>query len=450
MLKQSNAPNIYNSLEYLKKITKIRLQLHFKSKDPKEQEAVNLPSPSLHSDSSPFYQFIQKHQLNFDEYIILLLALTPHLQPNLFSEIIYEFMPDGGDFPEFGGIKGVNFRGILPTGETALFILAGNNFQKRFELLEIFSEEHLFHKEGILSLSTIGLGEPAMSGQLVLAREFIELFTTGYEYRPKFSTEFPAKRIYTKMDWNDLILNANTLREIEQLKNWTLHHKTLWNDWDMKRKLKAGYRALFYGPPGTGKTLTASLLGRQTNRDVYKIDLSMVVSKYIGETEKNLSKVFQQAENKHWILFFDEADSIFGKRTSVQSSNDRYANQEVSFLLQRIEDYNGLVILASNLKTNIDNAFLRRFQSVIHFPNPNEHERFLLWQRSFPKNIVFEEQVDLEQIASKYEVSGAIIMNIVQHACLKSLSRNSHVIKKRDILEGIRKEFNKQGKTLSF
>ena len=176
----------------------------------------------------------------------------------------------------------------------------------------------------------------------------------------------------------------------------------------------------------------------------------MVVSKYIGETEKNLSKVFQQAENKHWILFFDEADSIFGKRTSVQSSNDRYANQEVSFLLQRIEDYNGLVILASNLKTNIDNAFLRRFQSVIHFPNPDEHERLLLWQRSFPKNVVFEEQVNLEQIASKYEVSGAIIMNIVQHACLKSLSRDSNMIKKRDILEGIRKEFNKQGKTLSF
>src|SRR5690606_11585436 len=129
--------------------------------------------------------------------------------------------------------------------------------------------------------------------------------------------------------------------------------------WDMRQLIKPGYRTLFYGPPGTGKTLTAMLLGKEFQRNVFRIDLSQVVSKYIGETEKNLEKIFQRAANKEWILFFDEADALFGKRTSVKDAHDRYANQEVSYLLQRVEDFPGLVILASNYKNNIDKAFVR-------------------------------------------------------------------------------------------
>ena len=136
------------------------------------------------------------------------------------------------------------------------------------------------------------------------------------------------------------------------------------------------------GPPGTGKTMTASLLGKEFNKDVYRIDLSQIVSKYIGETEKNLEKIFVKAEHKDWILFFDEADALFGKRSNVQSAHDKYANQEVSYLLQRVEDFSGLIILASNYKTNIDSAFVRRFNAIIHFPMPGHHERFELWRVS--------------------------------------------------------------------
>jgi SpoVK/Ycf46/Vps4 family AAA+-type ATPase len=127
-------------------------------------------------------------------------------------------------------------------------------------------------------------------------------------------------------------------------------------------------KILFIGAPGTGKKTLASLIGQQSGTEVYRIDLSMIVSKYIGETEKNLSKVFDAAEHKNWILFFDEADALFGKRTDVRDAHDRYANQEVAYLLQRIENYNGLVILATNMKNNIDDAFTRRFQTIIHFP----------------------------------------------------------------------------------
>lgn len=125
---------------------------------------------------------------------------------------------------------------------------------------------------------------------------------------------------------------------------------------------------LFIGEPGTGKKTTASLIAHQLNKEVYRIDLSMVVSKYIGETEKNLKKIFDAAEHKNWILFFDEADALFGKRTNVRDAHDKYANQEIAYLLQRIEDYQGIVILATNMKNNIDDAFIRRFDSIIHFP----------------------------------------------------------------------------------
>jgi SpoVK/Ycf46/Vps4 family AAA+-type ATPase len=138
-----------------------------------------------------------------------------------------------------------------------------------------------------------------------------------------------------------------------------------------EKQTEQGYRALFHGPPGTGKTLTAALVGKEFDIPVYRIDLSMVVSKYIGETEKNLELLFDRAEKKGWILFFDEADALFGKRTDVKDAHDRFTNQEVSYLLQRIEDYNGLVILATNMKSNIDEAFIRRLHLVIHFPLPS-------------------------------------------------------------------------------
>ena len=138
----------------------------------------------------------------------------------------------------------------------------------------------------------------------------------------------------------------------------------------MRNKLKKGFRTLFCGPPGTGKTFTAGLIGTCTGKPVYRIDLSMVVSKYIGDTEKNLEQLFARAEDKGWILFFDEADAIFGKRTSVRDAHDKYANQEVSYLLQRIEDYNGLVILATNMKYNIDPGFIRRFSSILDSRSP--------------------------------------------------------------------------------
>jgi SpoVK/Ycf46/Vps4 family AAA+-type ATPase len=216
----------------------------------------------------------------------------------------------------------------------------------------------------------------------------------------------------------------------------------------MKKKIKPGYRALFYGPPGTGKTLTATLLGKYTDKDVFRIDLSRVVSKYIGETEKNLSRLFDKAENKNWILFFDEADALFGKRTDIRDAHDKYANQEVSYLLQRIEGYNGLVILATNQRSNIDDAFIRRFQTIINFPMPRPEERFEIWTKTIPQQIEISKDVDLRQIASRYELSGAGILNAVHFCAIEALSDHSIYFDSNRLEAAILREFIKEGKVM--
>jgi SpoVK/Ycf46/Vps4 family AAA+-type ATPase len=192
--------------------------------------------------------------------------------------------------------------------------------------------------------------------------------------------------------------------------------------------------------------MTACLLGKATGRDVYKVDLSLVVSKYIGETEKNLARVFDQAQDKNWVLFFDEADALFGKRSDTQSANDRYANQEVSFLLQRIETFDGIAILASNLKDNLDAAFARRFESIIYFPMPRQEERLQLWQQGFSAKAQLEDTVELDKIAANHELCGGAIMNVVRYASLQALESGDNVVTLEALQRGIRRERVKEGK----
>jgi hypothetical protein len=301
---------------------------------------------------------------------VLVLALIPHVQPQILDIFFAKNSHFDRGYTEFGGIKGNYFGGFIPTGETAMFMLAANDLYQRQQFMRLFEEDHIFAREHILWLDNPHASEPFLSGVLTLSEDMVDMFCSGKLRKPKFNLDFPAKRITTQMDWSDLVLETDIKVQINEIKAWIKHGETLLYDWGFEKRIKPGYKSLFHGPSGTGKTLTATLIGKETGKDVYRIDLSMIVSKYIGETEKNLSKIFDKATNKDWILFFDEADALFGKRTNVSDAHDRYANQEVSFLLQKIEDHPGLVILASNMKSNIDEAFTRRFQSMIHFPVP--------------------------------------------------------------------------------
>lgn len=350
---------------------------------------------------------------NFEERIVIMLALMPHICPQILDIFFVQNKNFDRQYTEFGGWKGLSHGGFLPTGETASFILAGEDVEKRKEVIHMFSKSHWFYGKNILRLEGAGEGEPLLSSQLRVSEEFLSRVQLDVEYKPDYTTGFPAKRITTELDWEDLVLDYQVTTELEEINTWISSGKIIMEDWGLSRILKAGYRSLFYGPPGTGKTLAVTLLGKKNNMDVYRIDLSMIVSKYIGETEKNLAKVFDLAENRNWILFFDEADALFGKRTSTNTSNDRHANQEVAYLLQRIEDFPGMVILATNLRSNIDEAFSRRFQSVIYFPMPTEELRAEIWRKmlkGWPEDV----DEDLITMAARTELSGGSIANVVR------------------------------------
>ncbi len=436
-----NPANLQSAFDWLAQVVADCLKAHCGKAGSYEASPLN-----FYDDDSWLAHFIRCHEPCSEEFTVLMLALTPHLRPGFFNKLVAEHLPEGGDFPEFGGVKGVNHRGILPTGETAQFILAGGDFEKRLAVQQILGNEHWFARQRILWLDRVPEGEPVMSGRLIVDPEVVELLTLGTVTKPRFSLEFPAELIETEMDWHDLVLHPNTLRQIHEIENWIRHKDTLLHEWGMKKRIKPGYRALFYGPPGTGKTLTATLLGKHTGKDVFRIDLSRMVSKYIGETEKNLSRLFDKAENKNWILFFDEADALFGKRTEIRDAHDKYANQEVAYLLQRIEGYNGLVILASNQRANIDEAFVRRFQTLIHFPMPRPEERYAIWQKTFPPQIAIAEDIDWRHVAERYELTGAGILNVTHFCAVEILAGQSLQLDLKRLEAAILREHVKEGK----
>jgi len=442
-----NAADIMKEIGWLREILKTRSLLNAR-KETKYRSVYNVTPPQLNGSKSEFARFIKNHRLDFEERFLLILALTPHIKPELLDMFLVKNPDTENIYTEFGGKTGRNHTGFLPTGETAMFILTGNDLNLRFSLLRLFDGQHKFSRENILWIDETEKEEPLLSGTLNVSQEVLDLFTIGEARKPNFSADFPARLLTTRMEFHDLVLSPNLLNQLKDIEIWLKHNGRLMKEWGMEKILKPGYKTLFYGPPGTGKTTTAALIGKKTKRDVYRIDLSQMVSKYIGETEKNLARVFDRAENKEWILFFDEADALFGKRTNTNDAHDKFANQQVSYLLQRIEDFNGLVIMATNLKENIDDAFTRRFHSMIHFPMPTAEERLKIWKNSFPAKTHLDKSVDLYGISEKYALSGGAIINIVQHCSLKAIGRESNRIELYDIIEGIRREYHKNRRTI--
>jgi hypothetical protein len=431
----SNADCLQLEFSWFEKFLNDKLKIYFEQVQG-ESELENLVLPDFSESDANYARLVKKHRMGLGERVILILALIPHLKPQLLDILQLKNVQLDAQFTEFGGVKSGNHRGFLPTGETALFLLAGSNLEERIRLMKLFDASHFFAKEGILSFQNTGKDEPYLAGALKISREYLSLFTTGEALKSDF--DFPAKRITTDLEWSDLIVSENVRQGIEEMESWLLYGKKLKKDFIFGRRIKPGFRALFSGPPGTGKTLAATLLGKAYKLDVYRIDLSKMISKYIGETEKNLSKLFDQAENKNWILFFDEADALFGKRSQVSDSHDRYANQEVAYLLQRIEDFDGLVIFSSNFKNNIDKAFLRRFQLVIDFEIPDYAQRLKLWETALMGEFKYDQKVNLKELSEKHELSAAAIINVLHFCLLKSLQRGEKIISMEDLIQAIR------------
>ena len=438
-----------NEINWCRQIIDLRFEQYFCSEDDERKmlDVRQCLPPELDS-TSPYGEIVTRMQLGFDERLVLTLALLPHLCPQALDSFFLNNKLLGRPYTEFGGWHGKSHSGFLPTCETALFLLAGNDLSRRLQVMRLFDNDHRLISERVLQLEYGEPGEPRNSAALRISSEYLEYFTTGVQNKPDYSMHFPAKRITSRLEWEDLVLADTTRREVDQLIAWIGHSDEVLDGFGLRKNLKNGYRVFFYGPPGTGKTLTATLIGKKMGMDVYRVDLSQVISKYIGETEKNLSNIFDQAECHNWILFFDEADSLFGARTQANNSNDRAANQEISYLLQRVEDFPGIVILASNLKSNIDEAFSRRFQSTVYFPMPEPEERLTLWKNIFEKTDVDNREENFEYFAENYELAGGALTNVARYAAISALIDNRKKINKQDLLEGLSKELQKEGKGL--
>lgn len=444
---QKNADCIDHELAWFNTVLEHRIKLHFEGDQTPADLLESSPPLDLRHSDAPYAEIVHQFNLQPADRLVLSLSLIPHLKPHLLDTFFIRNQNLDRGYTEFGGLTGNSHGGFLPTCETAMFLLAGDHLPLRLRYDGIFKPEHILFAQGILILDRQHIHEPPLSAALHLSPEFREQIITGQSYTPPFSAAFPAQHITTELEWDDLVLNPSTRQEIDTILTWVQNKDILMNQWQLKQRIKPGFRSLFFGPPGTGKTMTACLLGKKAGLSVFRIDLSKVISKYIGETEKNLARLFDRAHHQDWILFFDEADSLFGKRIETQTSNDRAANQEISYLLQRIEDYEGLAILATNLRSNLDDAFARRFQSMIRFSMPTAEQRLQLWQDNFMnKPFTIAKDVDFETLANEHELTGGSIINVLHYACLQAVGRQPQKIYEDDLRNGIRRELKKEGR----
>jgi AAA+ superfamily predicted ATPase len=262
-----------------------------------------------------------------------------------------------------------------------------------------------------------------------------------------------ARKIKPLFRWEDIVLPTDPAQMLKEIVQQVRNRSLVFEKWGFDKKLSygKGLNIIFAGPSGTGKTMSAEIIAGELKMDLYKIDLSNMVSKYIGETEKNLERIFNEAGESNAILFFDEADSIFGKRSEVKDAHDRYANIETGYLLQKMEEYDGIVILATNLRKNLDDAFIRRMHFMIEYPFPEEEDRFQIWQRSFPKDVPIGESVDLRFMARQFKIAGGNIKNICLAAAFLAAGdmeeqQNEGAVEMVHLIRATRREFQKMGK----
>ncbi|MGZ4034819.1 MAG: ATP-binding protein [Bacteroidia bacterium] len=448
-----NAEDIICDLNWLKIILTARLE-KLKAEKTASAETVptlafhDSPPPNVENSDSPYASLVREHKLSAAERLLLICSLAPHVAPELFTLPLKKEDSLDIQYPELGGYIDATFHTFVPTMQTALHLLSGNDKTNAIFYQIGFMEHGTLFREQIINLVSVRASETegSMRQQILeLAQEYLYFFISAKKPRPDFGRAFPASLITTSMDWEQLVVSPNALDELNRIIRWAQSGKEMVKF--SENKLSASFACLFYGPPGTGKTMAAQLLGKTLGRDVFRIDLSMIVSKYIGETEKNLAYLFDRADGKDWILFFDEADSLFGKRTAITDSKDKWANLEMSYLLQRMEEYQGITILATNLKNNIDAAMNRRFQSSVYFGRPTKEQRKEQWIKLLPKGFTYH-NIDMERL-SEQDLTGGNIINILKACCLEAFHRKDNLILGKDLADAMRREFAKESRTPS-
>lgn len=405
-------------------------------------------APELAGEQGPYSHLCRNSELSIVERVFILLSLEVHYQPLILLERLADIKEKHPKaFPYLSYYKDPFSNNYYPTVQSLMFICAGKD-PEQWRLIE----QMIFHRGKLMKEQIISLRDPDERGRLGmrlnqlidLTPEYAEYLLQGRKPRPDFGRAFPARWVTTNLTWDHLVLDESTRSGIADVMDWVSYGKDVITR--AQGKINKSFPCLFFGPPGTGKSFTAKLIGKEYKKDVFRIDLSMIVSKYIGETEKNLASLFDRAEGKDWILFFDEADALFGKRTNISDSKDKWANLEMSYLLQRMEEYEGLCILATNLKHNLDQAMTRRFQALIYFPWPKPEARVEIWKKSLPPGFEYPEKISFTKLG-KYDLSGAGIANVLKASCVKAAKRGDYILKVEDLSRFIRVEYAKENRT---
>jgi len=286
---------------------------------------------------------------------------------------------------------------------------------------------------------------PTPSNQAVLSLE--DLYAAA---RAKCGHDLArhARKIEAHYTWDDIALPPDQIAQLREICYQAEYRHRVYDSWGFDRKLTLGkgLNVLFFGPPGTGKTMAAEVVASELRLDLYRIDLSQVISKYIGETEKNLDQIFTAAENSNAILFFDEADALFGKRSEVRDAHDRYANIEISYLLQKMEEYQGISILATNLRQNLDEAFVRRLQAIVEFPFPDEEYRQRIWRLAFPPEAPLDDDVQFDLLAREIRLAGGNVKNMALAAAFYAAAE-SQTIHMSHLVQAAKREHQKLGRS---
>lgn len=441
----ANTRSLHSELNWLKKIIALRIEALNSLEEGAEPDDLDKIAPAGEQAYGIYGNFIQENELKEADRLLLILCFAAQYSPQILDAFLQKRTDNTGVSREVGGAYSRENGQFIPTLQTALFLLSGGNEAQIAAYYHYFQNNHFLFREQIITLEGISQNYDYLAGYVIrLEKSYFDYFLIGKKPRLDGSSNFPATLLETDKKFEDLILPDTTRDQLESLMNFIRFRKELFLESDVIGKIKPGFTTLLYGRPGTGKTLTVSVIGKHLGVDVYIVNLSRVVSKYIGETEKNLEKIFERLEGKDCILFFDEADALFGKRTEVKDAKDRYANQEVAYLLQRIERCSCPVILASNYKQNLDDAFKRRILTFIHIPPPESHERLQMWQKGLPSSFQYEPVNLPEKLANDYPLTGANISNVIKLGCIQAMSEGTKEVTLERLEGYIHQEMRKE------
>lgn len=409
-------------------------------------ETTRVPSPPALKTFTAYGKLVTELQLSDIERAVFNVALAATFSPETLAPLA-----KAATDPKWTALTGGFFRKgttqFVPTIRSAIFLLAGSDLAKRAHVTAwLHSKQRVF-------TSGVVVAEPGFEQNVFLDYsisfndQFLATVLNGESPRLDGDQGFPARRSTRKHTLSEVVLAAKTKEEIEKLRRFTRHMRTIW-EMNASKRYRNNFISIFSGEPGTGKSHTAEAIGNEFGLPVYKVNFAQMVSKYIGETEKNLEKVFDRFDRQPCILFFDEAESVFSKRTEVTDSHDQHANNMQSYLLQKIEEFSGVVVLATNVQNlfhHFDKAFQRRIRLIASFPFPDFPERLQLWNQSIESPFAFEEGLT-EELARNYQLTGGSIFNVVSDAILDAMDRQTERISFELIEPALQDEFKKTGR----